>query len=149
MNDPASLDNLRDIAQPEAVSMWPSAPGWWVVLACVTVMVAVVVYRQTKLWLVNRYRRDALRELQTADGDRAIAEILKRTALAAFPRSDVASLSGEAWCRWLSDTSGLKIEPAIEQSLAISRFQSNAGRTKGLQDFAEAWIQRHRRTENC
>ena len=44
----------------------------------------------------NAYRREALRELEEADAA-DISAILKRTALVAFPREQVASLSGAAW----------------------------------------------------
>ncbi|MBN8910366.1 MAG: DUF4381 family protein, partial [Rhodospirillales bacterium] len=49
-------------------------------------------------WRRNRYRRAALRELgrlpRTGNVVPALAALLKRTALAAFPRERVAALTG-------------------------------------------------------
>ena len=43
--DPASLENLRDIAVPPPVPWWPPAPGWWVVMAVLAIAVIVVAFR--------------------------------------------------------------------------------------------------------
>ncbi len=107
MSDPADLSNLRDIVVPPAVSFWPPAPGWWAVSAACLVaagfaIAAVVRHRQR-----NAYRREALRELASAD-PRDISAILKRAALAAFPREQVASLSGPAWLAFLDRTGGTR-----------------------------------------
>ena len=47
-----------------------------------------------------------LRELEQAETSAEIAGILKRAAIQAYPRSEVASLTGESWCRWLSGIAG-------------------------------------------
>ena len=91
--DPASLDNLRDIVEPPPIPWWPPAVGWWVLLGLVVVMAAVVGLLAWRKWRAGAYRRAALSELESAHGMAAIAETLKRTALAAFPRTDVAALS--------------------------------------------------------
>ena len=64
--DPGSLDNLRDIVELPAVSWWPLAPGWWIVIALVAVIAAVNGMRAWKQWKANAYRRAALEELRSA-----------------------------------------------------------------------------------
>jgi hypothetical protein len=103
-SDAASLDNLRDIVAPPPVSWWPPAPGWWFLMALACAFGAWLVYRIWKTRRANAYRRAALRELGAAARPEDVAEILKRTALAAYSRSDVAALSGDAWLRFLDAT---------------------------------------------
>ena len=107
MSDPADLSNLRDIVVPPAVSFWPPASGWWIVGAACLVAVGVAVAAAVRHRTRNAYRREALRELATADA-RDISAILKRAALAAFPREQVASLTGPAWIAFLDRTGGTK-----------------------------------------
>ena len=45
------LAELRDIHLPEAVSLWPLAPGWWLLLA----LIAAVLGLSIAVWL-RRYR---------------------------------------------------------------------------------------------
>ena len=104
-SDPASLDNLRDLVVPPSVPWWPPAPGWWVVFALVTLAVAVFAWRRGHAWHADAYRRAALRELQAATSAAEVAVILKRTVLVAYPRADVAAMSGSTWCRWLAERS--------------------------------------------
>ena len=115
-NDPASLENLRDIVVPPPVPWWPPAPGWWIVFAMLLVTVAVFGFRAWRSWHANAYRRQALRELRGVTSVAKIAEILKRTALGAYPRTDVASLSGTAWCQWLEETGGRPVPENVEPS---------------------------------
>jgi Ca-activated chloride channel homolog len=72
-------------------------------------------WRTWKRWRAAAYRRAALAEwqqLKTRAADpmqreaalRQLPELIKRTALAAFPRESVASLSGIAWLRFLDHT---------------------------------------------
>jgi len=103
MNDSAaSLDRLHDLALPPQVSWWPPAPGWYVVIALALAAAAWLAFRAWKHWRSNAYRRAALKELKSLDTPAAIAELLRRTALAVSPRSSVAEKSGSAWLDWLA-----------------------------------------------
>jgi hypothetical protein len=113
--DPTNLENLYDIVTPPPVPWWPPAPGWFVVGGVVLVLIARVAWRAWKRRQAAAYRRAGLAEWQrlkvmAADpGQREAAlrqlpELMKRTALAAFPREEVAPLSGSAWLRFLDRT---------------------------------------------
>lgn len=114
-----SLQELRDVHLPDPVSWWPPAPGWW--LICILVVTGMFVF----LW-VRRYRirtkarRLALAELgavkQLFDIHRddqwmvqQLSTIVRRYALATFPRAEVAGLAGSSWLRFLDRTGGTKL----------------------------------------
>ncbi len=144
MPDTTSLANLRDIAVPPPVSWWPLALGWWVVIALTLVFIALYGYRTWQRWKANAYRRAALTELRSATNDATIAEILKRTALCASPRADVASLAGDNWCQWLCATGGADVPVAVAERLSVGIFQDRSKHTSELHDFAARWINNHR-----
>jgi hypothetical protein len=143
--DAGSLENLRDIVMPEPVPWWPLAPGWWVLLAFVAIGVILGVVRLAQTWRTNAYRRAALRELKSATSVTAVADILKRTALCAWPRSDVASLAGPAWCEWLKANGRTPLPDSTERILTNDIFQNSlpANAVGELTAFADAWIRRH------
>ncbi len=113
------LELLRDIQLPAAVSWWPPAPGWWLLLG-----VALLA------WLIWRYewyagwRRSAratpalsapaaaLEELARAraafagNGDAgalvaSLSVLLRRVAMGVASRGEAAALTGEPWLKWL------------------------------------------------
>lgn len=111
--DPASLQNLNAIVLPAPVDWWPLAYGWYVVFGIVLIAIGWFGYRWVQHWISNRYRRAALQELQLLAEDiqsevkrdaclRQIPILLKRTALSAYPREQVASLSGQDWFDFLN-----------------------------------------------
>jgi Domain of unknown function (DUF4381) len=100
---------------PPPVPWWPPAPGWFVVGGVLLVLSFWGAWRAWKRWKAAVYRRAALaewRQLTTQASDpalreaalQALPELVKRTALAAFPRDEVASLSGMEWLRFLDRT---------------------------------------------
>ncbi|MGZ8250146.1 DUF4381 domain-containing protein [Methylomagnum sp.] len=105
---------LRDIHLPESVGWWPPAIGWWLLLILVPLLIVGLV------WVIRRLRRvspvklarrelDALRadaSLDPAEKLRRLSILLRRTALSIHPRDEVASLTGEAWLRWLDSGLG-------------------------------------------
>jgi hypothetical protein len=108
---PTSLERLLDIIAPPPAPWWPPPPGWYWVLVFLLFLVLVLVFRFFRLWQQNRYRREALAELARheaalADPDSisAMGELLKRAALTAFPRDQVARLTGPAWFTFLDRT---------------------------------------------
>jgi hypothetical protein len=139
MSDPADLSNLRDIVVPPAVSWWPPAPGWWVVGAVCLVATGLAIAVAARHRRRNAYRREALRELESADA-RDISAILKRAALAAFPRGQVASLSGPAWLTFLDRTGGTRFATTALASMTYG----SAGDRDVIAAEARRWIARHR-----
>jgi ABC-type nickel/cobalt efflux system permease component RcnA len=146
MGDTASLQNLRDIVEPPPVPWWPPAAGWWILLAVLAAGAIWLLFRVWRQWRSNAYRRAALKELRSATDLPEVAEILKRTALCAFPRTDIASLSGKAWTDWLSQTSGQDMPVPVAASLADGVFDgTHAKNPADVASFVESWIRHHRR----
>jgi hypothetical protein len=142
--DPGSLSNLRDIATPPPVPWWPLAPGCYVVITLAAVALLFFAIRGWRRWKANAYRREALRVLQAASASTEIATILKRTALAAYPRTEVASLTGDAWCDWLEKSAPGPISPSARESLARSVFARADIDLEEMRRYAFAWIKGHR-----
>ena len=141
--DPVTLP-LRDIHLPPPVSWWPPAPGWWIVFAILLLASIVVGFRGWRSWRANAYRRAALRELREAMCVAEIAEILKRTALCAYPRTDVAALSGSAWCNWLAQTAAQEVPTPISEALTRGVFSDvDTVNVAEVAAFATDWIKRH------
>lgn len=148
--DPASLSNLRDIVTPPPVSWRPLALGWWLLLAAAAAVILFFALLAWRRWRANAYRRAALRELQAAGDAAAIAEVLKRTALVAGSRVQVASLSGERWVDWLAETGGRPVPAAVRRALAVGVFARNEGvDIPQLSAFAVDWIRHHQVTRPC
>ena len=142
--DPASLDNLREIILPPPVPWWPLAPGWWLLLAAIALAASAFAFRLFRRWRANAYRRAALRELAIAGDVTAIAEILKRTALVAYPRKDVAALSGAAWLAWLAQTGHRRAPADVTAALTTGVFATEeAENIAPVATFAADWIRNH------
>jgi hypothetical protein len=113
-NDP--LAGLRGYHLPEPVTWWPPAPGWWLLTGLALIGVALLLYgayRYRRRGALARQARAELAALQAAferERDpvalaRGLSRLLRRFALARFPRQEVAGLTGEAWLAFL-DTHG-------------------------------------------
>ncbi len=115
MNDATSLERLHPIVTPEPVGWLPLAPGWIVLLVVAAIVSLALAWRAWLAWRDDRYRRQALRELRAMQDTRALPALLRRAALSAWPREQVAALEGEAWHRFL------------DQSAGLERFQGDCG----------------------
>ncbi|MCB4767400.1 DUF4381 domain-containing protein [Ancylobacter sp. Lp-2] len=149
MTDQADLSRLADIVVPPPVAWWPPAPGWWMLLAALLAGLAILLVATVRRWRRDAYRREALAALDRlgpasdAAGIAAVSAVLKRTALAAYPREQVASLTGRAWLSFLDRTSGTD---------AFTRGGGLAGATSGapagdgtaLLAAARRWVTHHR-----
>ena len=138
MDERYSLDNLRDIVVPEPPSLWPPAPEAWLLLVVVIAAVTTVLYQWRRRRRANAYRRAGLSLLHEAGTVHEISVILKRVALAAFPREQVASLYGEEWAAFLSQTSGRRDFSPLIQVAPDTPVDNKARR------LAATWIRRHR-----
>ena len=108
------LAQLDDISGLDKVSWWPLAPGWWVVLA----LLALVIVAGLIIYLRRRARErswkgEAERELAALEKKlteksaqevaAALSITLRRIAMQRFSRADCAGLEGKLWLQWLTD----------------------------------------------
>ena len=110
------LAQLRDLHLPQAVADWPPALGWWLLAGLVLFGLVSSMRALHRRYKSNAYRRFAQRELksivaehaETQDARRALSRLqflMKRVAMTAFNRAEVAALSGVAWTQFLDATS--------------------------------------------
>ncbi|WP_146345299.1 DUF4381 domain-containing protein [Falsiphaeobacter marinintestinus] len=142
------LELLEEVPVPAPVSMVPQTPGW-IVLGIVLLTISIVVYRRVRNHRrAEAYRKAALAELgQTADDPARIADVLRRTALAAFPREQVAGLYGQDWLTFLDQSfpgSGFASGPG--QVLTTAAYRDTAP-SSDLGKLARDWIKTHKRSE--
>ena len=100
----------------------------------------------------NRYRREALASLQAIEANSRqnpaatgaqIALLLKRTALAAYPRRQVASLHGSQWARFLCQSVNQDPEiEAVAEQLASAAYRQEI-QAVSLIAPARRWIKGH------
>jgi hypothetical protein len=142
-----ALGKLYDFYQPAPPSWMPQTAGWYVVFTLMLVTIGWAVGSVLKRRHRNRYRREALHELKHLDCSE-IPALLKRTALAAWPRETVASLSGEAWIRFLETHQGdssLSTETCqLLDDVTYSGATLPASEERLIRGSAAEWIRRHR-----
>ena len=139
------LDMLKPIPEPEPISMVPATQGWiWLGLAIV-VALGYGIYRAHRHWRANAYRRAALAELdQVDDKPEAIAAILRRAALVAYPRMEVASLTGPDWCAFLDRSyGGDGFSGKLGDALTRAPWRAEPGSPE-LTALARRWLKRHK-----
>jgi hypothetical protein len=147
---------LIDIPLPREASLWPQT--WEARIATVVLLSIVIaaVWRLLHDRHVNRYRREALAELNRVGPARnsapselltKLALLVRRTALAAFPREQVASLAGPAWLSFLDRTyGGQEFSHGVGRLLASAPYQQmpfDDAELKLLVDLVGRWIRGH------
>ncbi len=126
------LSQLADIHLPEAVGIWPLAPGWWILIILLIVAFTCLVLNAAKKWLLRNRLRIAIEQLDQAlnnyktetltlqDVDDAtknkagltylyaVNSVLTRVALHMNKSGSesVARLSGKAWLDYLDQSYG-------------------------------------------
>jgi Ca-activated chloride channel family protein len=149
---------LVDIPLPMPVSLWPQT--WASRVAIVVLIVSLVAgtWWLIRRWRANRYRRAALAELGQIEGALsagwepaelcgALASLVRRTALAAFPRETVAALAGPAWLAFLDRTSdGQAFSRGAGRNLELAAYQvtpPDVGDLRALIGLVRHWIKAH------
>lgn len=143
LNLPDLIDLLAPVPEPDPVSMVPQTAGWiWLGLVLLAVLAAIIwrirIHRKK-----NAYRRQALEELKTSSDPAGIAQILRRTALVAYPRANVASLNGDAWLVFLDNSyNGNGFSSGPGRLIADGPYQRDVEATN-LAPLARKWIKTH------
>lgn len=100
---------LKDIHLPDSVAFWSPAPGWWLLAVLLPLLIFLCRYfykrirrqtaAKTAAKLLSAIRRDSGADARQTLA--ALSALLRRVAISTAPRSDVASLRGEAWLSYL------------------------------------------------
>lgn len=153
-----ALRSLHDITVPQPVSMLPHTWGWAALAGIVFVLLLVVAIRAIQRFRRNAYRRAALQrisvlEAETSDAAgaqvaRELAEVLKQTALAAWPRRRVAALTGAKWVSFLGLSD--RDDQALAQLLDDFEYRGDAAfcavpetKVKRALRITRRWIEGH------
>ncbi|NRA09372.1 MAG: DUF4381 domain-containing protein [Myxococcales bacterium] len=150
-----ALAGLRDIHLPEAVSIWPLAPGWWLLAAAVVALGLLALLerkrrrtsvRRAALRELDEIAREAQEGIDTALLARRLQALLRRLALVRIGRVEVARLHGESWFEILAGPRGRRA-PAFPVDLACRLEEAvYAGPTTNSEaGEGEAWIAAARR----
>ncbi len=128
---------LKDIHLPEASLWWPLAPGWWLLLI---LLVLVIFYLPRLLrWLrskpvktlslreLARIRADMLNGLEQQQVSQEISILLRRTVISYCGRAIGASITGKNWVEQLKKLAGEECFTAEQnQWLSIDQYAPSA-----------------------
>ena len=147
---------LIDFPLPREVSLWPQTWEARFAIVLLVAAIGVAIWRYAHLRRVNRYRREALAELGRIEhaGNAGPSEslsrltvLVRRTALAAFPRGQVASLAGPAWLSFLDRSyGGDEFSRGVGRLLVSGPYQQMPPERAELQSLVlliRRWIRGH------
>lgn len=150
------LAGLIDIPLPQEVSLLPQTWPSRMAIALIVVLAVWAIWRFVHQRRANRYRREALLELdrigQASDAvPRRLADqfalLVRRTALGAFPRETIAPLTGTAWLAFLDRSyGGDEFSRGVGRWLVSGPYQpAEPGRDdlNALRGLVDRWIRVH------
>ncbi len=139
--------------EPPPVSLWPQTIGWLVVAGFVCGVAMIVGAHAWVRYRRNAYRRAALRELAAIEADSAgdararaarVAGVVKRAALVAYPRPEVAGLYGAEWRAFLERSAGTRLDPVGLAGFGDAAYRDGtAADLAPMLGVARAWIGGH------
>lgn len=149
----ASLKNLNDIIVPEAVGLFPLAPGWIIVILLATSLLFHFVFKAYSRYKRSLYKREALQELESYTKESreeilALLALAKRVAIASYGRTEIAQLSGESWWDFMEQHSKVKVHKEIRAYLSNILYDvSKQGETSNYTEvkrMVALWIKTHK-----
>jgi hypothetical protein len=138
MDEKYSLNNLRDIVPPDAPPLWPLATEAWLLLVILASIATILIYQRRQAKKRYAYRLDGLALLDGVSTVHDVSVVLKRVALAAYPREQVASLYGEDWATFLRQTCHRRDYSLIAQT------NPDDPASREVIQLADGWIKHHR-----
>ncbi len=153
------IHGINEIILPADISWWPSTIGWKIVALLIFIFASYRLFKFSLSWWKNRYRREAIRQIneqqQVPDSGlltvvKQLPFYLKTTALQAYPRDQVAQLSGTPWIDFLNMKIGSEHfnKQVSDQLLTISyrpqeQWQLTEEQCLNLINLTKLWIKRH------
>lgn len=153
-----ALAQLHDIHMPQAITCWPLAFGWYLIamaLLAISIALSISIYRwysksrpkRQALRLLADYQKDYLQDANSQLCCVRISELLRRVALAYYPRTQVAHLHGQIWINFLNTTApGIQFNAVRELILELPYQPRQRRDLTLLFKTTRAWIKRQGRT---
>ncbi|UXX78777.1 DUF4381 domain-containing protein [Reichenbachiella carrageenanivorans] len=96
---------LQGLYEPPPVAFTFETVGWSVLVGLIVLILVIVIFFQIRKYIHNRYRREAIQEIEALDLDqtplRTSLMIIKRVAIQVFGREQVGALHGRVWLEFL------------------------------------------------
>jgi hypothetical protein len=144
---------LRDIHLPDSVSWWPPAPGYWLILIIIALLLLGVWLflrwrRQQKLKRViqdefRRIERDFQQSNDALQLTRELSVLLRRVSLACFPNTGCESMVGEHWLSFLDQQlqDSYEFVGGVGQILVTAPYSKQVDvNAQGLLALCQRWI---------
>ena len=137
MNVPSqNTESLRDIHLPDAISWWPPAIGWWILLALIIAAIIFIpkLYRRMTYTplnkVANKTYQNIIDEFKENNNDSAFiiatSQFLRQTAMSYCGRDEVAQLTGDKWIEALNNiTEQDFFTDDLKQNLVSAPYQKN------------------------
>ncbi len=126
---------LRDIHLPESIGWFPPAIGWWILALLMPLCCWFIVWlykritRKTAVKTAKKLLIALKQNTEINDRDRLskLSELIRRVAISQSPRSQAASLTGQAWLDYLdASVKGTPFSQGVGQVLANAHYQKAA-----------------------
>ena len=109
------LSDLKDIHLPSTISFWPPAPGWWLILVLVFIVILLLniwtrrIYRRIKpkkeaLYILNNIKNNFYKKKDNIETVRKISILIRRVSLTIYKQKYVANLHGIEWLKFLDES---------------------------------------------
>lgn len=136
MTPQSSQDVLRDIHLPDAISWWPPAIGWWILLFLIILAIVFIpkIYRHLTFIPFNKvaisrfeniiisYNNDKNAKNLVID----TSKLLRQIAMTYYGREEVAHITGTKWIDVLNEmTEEIHFSDEIKQCLVSAPYQKD------------------------
>lgn len=153
-----SIDQLKELALPPAISYWPQTWGWAALLALLLTGLSLWAALRLRRWQRDRYRREALArlgQLEQAVADetrrvqalREVPELLKRVALSMPDAPAVAPLHAADWQAFLVAHAHTPLPADFAWQLAQLAYAPDSRLREidapTLFRYSRAWVEHH------
>jgi len=153
----ASLENLNDIIVPEAVGLFPMAPGWMILGFLLLTLLFHFVLKEYLYYKKTLYKREALQELsllttENPEGTVTLLDLAKRVGITAYGREEVAKLDSDLWWDFMEKNSKAKVSRQLRDDIKVLLYDKNiehvSSKFEGLKSIVEDWIKTHKVVDN-
>ncbi|MEM6634710.1 MAG: DUF4381 domain-containing protein [Pseudomonadota bacterium] len=132
---------------PALIPLIPQTIGWPILLVLILGATLWIMRQRRRVRRADAYRGAAIAALETAGSDpETVARILRQTALAAYPRTDVAGLFGPAWLDFLDATCAeTRFRDGPGAVLSTAPYRPGEALPDATVDLVRRWVLHHNR----